>query len=157
MSNDYYVYAHYNQDIELVYIGKGKHSRAWQCERRNKDHYQFMVSNLPFLMVEILHHSLDENDALIKEKELIQKHKPVFNIAHTDKWGETTKNTWAKRTKEERRMICKNGNIKQEKQVKTPEGVFESVSKAAEVLGVNYHTAKSRAQRKTLGWEYTND
>ena len=64
----YYVYYHYIGN-DLVYIGKGKNSRAWNFSRRDYE----------CASVRIICNHLNEDEALVIERELIKLHKPKFN------------------------------------------------------------------------------
>jgi len=154
MSNHYYVYAHVNED-EIVYIGKGKYSRAWQSERRSKDHYEFMINNLPYLHVEILINNILEEEALSIEKYLIKKYQPKFNVYYTDKFGQVQKEKWSKLSLEEKQKICNIGGESTWKEIVTPEGLFKNVQEAADYYKIPYTTAKTRAQRNYHGWSYS--
>lgn len=67
----YYVYGHYTLDGRLFYVGKGTGRRAWERSARNP-HWNNVV-NKHGLEVRILFDSLTEEDAFIKEKELIEQ------------------------------------------------------------------------------------
>jgi len=81
--NNYYVYNHVDTSGEIVYIGKGRYSRAWVCSQRKVEHKAWMESELPFLKVVIVASGCSEIDALKIEKDLILTMAPKFNIDHT--------------------------------------------------------------------------
>lgn len=89
MMNDYYyIYTHrdpYNK-YEVVYVGRGRKDRAWQCRssQRRNDHAEFLSAcecdgyNMGML-VKIEASMLSRLDALVMENELIKQHQPRFN------------------------------------------------------------------------------
>lgn len=67
-----YVYGHYKADTgELFYIGKGIGKRAWSKSGRNR--YWKFVNNKHGFTVKILHDDLSDEEAFLKEKELISE------------------------------------------------------------------------------------
>lgn len=69
MDTKYYVYGHYTLDGRLFYIGKGTRKRAWEISDRNPHWHN--VKNKYGICIKILLSSLTEEEALIKERELI--------------------------------------------------------------------------------------
>jgi excinuclease UvrABC nuclease subunit len=84
MVDNYYVYKHIDEDGSIVYVGKGRYSRAWRHERRNGEHSTWMAMRLPFLNVQIDAFNLDEVSAFRIEAELIVKLQPKFNVDKTE-------------------------------------------------------------------------
>ena len=77
----FYVYYHINKNTgEIVYIGKGKHNRAWNFadKSRNEDWVNYKIKN--DLIVKIIVADLDEEEAFIIERELIKIKNPILNI-----------------------------------------------------------------------------
>ena len=81
--NNFYVYLHTDpRTQEVVYVGKGKHGRAWdvtRCRTDNKEHQNWMLelSELGFIptdWVSILYKNHTENGALQLEKEYLHLH-----------------------------------------------------------------------------------
>lgn len=65
-----YVYGHYKKDTdELFYIGKGTGKRAWSKNHRN--HYWKFVVNKHGLTVKIIVDNLTDEEAFVKEIQLI--------------------------------------------------------------------------------------
>lgn len=65
-----YVYGHYTADTDkLFYIGKGVGNRAWS--KKNRNPYWINVTNKHGYTIKILYENLTEEEAYIKEKELI--------------------------------------------------------------------------------------
>lgn len=141
-----YVYKHVD-DGEVVYVGKGTGDRAWLCRAggRRQSHKEWMMSKLPDAsFVRIVKAGLSSEAALALEASLIDKLKPKFNCS-----------------KEERRNLALAsskflvaGQLARRKRVRTPDGVFASVTEAALVVGVNRFTAGHRARKQILGWRY---
>ena len=80
-TNNYYVYGHYDGD-ELVYVGKGKNHRAWECggvKSRIKEHLEWMQSVNLFEVVKPIALNLTEEEALLLEDSLMRELKPKFN------------------------------------------------------------------------------
>ena len=89
----YYVYFHTDPDTqEVMYIGFGTGERAWigRCNNRNNsEHVEWLASQqaklrTPDEYVSIEFKSFDKNEALAKERELIEDLAPKFN--YTGKW-----------------------------------------------------------------------
>jgi hypothetical protein len=98
----YYVYQHIDPvSGEIVYIGKGVNSRAYDSNKRHIDHKVFMDSclNNDLQFVFLIHKLLDNETALNLEKELILKFQPKFNKMLTDSYhknhGLKLKNAWS--------------------------------------------------------------
>lgn len=73
MSNEYYVYAHYIPGNSTpFYIGKGKHDRLTSREHRNAS-WEKIVADHGF-EAKILMGELDEDSALLEERNLILSH-----------------------------------------------------------------------------------
>jgi hypothetical protein len=70
MRNNYYVYAYLRDNMSPYYVGKGTGNRAYQ---KNKKTHKFV--NIPKDKTKIVYlvENLTEEDALIKEKEIIKK------------------------------------------------------------------------------------
>lgn len=67
---EYYIYIHYNKITnEPFYVGKGKDDRAWKKTSRNI-YWKNIVKKYGYY-IEILEKDLFEEDAYVKEKELI--------------------------------------------------------------------------------------
>jgi hypothetical protein len=71
MRNNYYVYAYLRDNMSPYYVGKGTGNRAYQ---KNKKTHKFV--NIPKDKTKIVYlvENLTEEDALIKEKEIIKKY-----------------------------------------------------------------------------------
>ena len=101
----YYVYYHIDPfTSEVVYIGMGQKHRAWtmgtmrnhkinnkQYGHRNKDHNNWMEdligkSQLPCDWVRVQVRNLSKSKANEIEKDLIETHKPKFNITHSGRY-----------------------------------------------------------------------
>lgn len=85
----YYVYAHIDPNTqEIIYIGYGSGHRAWTFNAlvfRQEIHMAYLreliyKGFLPSEWVVIKERLLSKEDAMLKEKELIQLYKPIFNI-----------------------------------------------------------------------------
>jgi excinuclease UvrABC nuclease subunit len=83
MVNNFYVYKHIDDDGSVVYIGKGRYSRAWRHEKRQEEHSKWMAEQLPLLKVEFAFIGCTEEQAYLLEKQLIEKLKPKYNLDHT--------------------------------------------------------------------------
>jgi len=91
--NEYYVYLHVAEwedeeayYDEIVYVGKGKHNRAWCPRSRCEEHRQWMIDSLPkHLHPRFPHVNLTEEQALILEKKLIREYEPKWNRQHNGK------------------------------------------------------------------------
>ncbi len=112
----FYVYTHHDFNTqEIVYIGKGKHGRAWDVTRSraaNKEHQDWMIGMckeglVPSDWVEIICTGLTEKEAFEIETKMLHKHGVTrFN----QQGGE--KNHKAKLTNEQAKEIfvrCKAG------------------------------------------------
>lgn len=84
----YYVYKHFDPETEeLVYIGKGCGGRAWdvtRAKKENREHQDWMQTLCskgftPEDWVEICYKGLTEQQALRKEKELLNSLVTRFN------------------------------------------------------------------------------
>ncbi len=88
--DNYYVYSHHDphNSYRIVYVGMGRRDRAWQCRgsQRRPAHTQFLedcLDNFGYtmnLLVKIQAAALTKKDALSIERELIKKHKPIYNL-----------------------------------------------------------------------------
>lgn len=85
--NNYYVYQHVSEEGEIVYVGKGRYARAWRHEKRQEDHSTWMAYQLPLLIVKFPLIKVSESEALIFEKEMIQRLQPKFNNDYTE-WSQ---------------------------------------------------------------------
>jgi excinuclease UvrABC nuclease subunit len=85
----YYVYTHRDPITqEVVYVGRGRRDRAWQCrssQRMFPAHVEWLEKKLDdgWLtmddIVTIEAKGMWKEDATLIENELIEKHKPPFN------------------------------------------------------------------------------
>ena len=78
--NNYYIYKHVEGD-EIVYIGLGQNERAWSNHNRGREHKEWLKSTDPFETVQAIERGLTAEQAVIKERELILKHQPKYNVA----------------------------------------------------------------------------
>ena len=85
MAKIFYVYKHVDADGSVVYIGKGKHDRAWSVYRNNPEHVVWLTERKLHECVEIFSDELSEEEALQEEKELIKELQPKFNKHYTEK------------------------------------------------------------------------
>ena len=97
MSKKYYVYCAYGVNNEILYIGKGSGNRYQHCNNgasANKDlnRYYFTNGEEGSITVKILHHFDDDKSALQWEKDLIIKHKPLYNTDFCKKTTRKVKN-----------------------------------------------------------------
>ena len=78
--NNFYVYIHVDpRTEEVVYVGKGKHGRAWdvtRCRGQHREHQLWMLelTSLGFLPTDwakIIAKNLEESAAYTKEKEYL--------------------------------------------------------------------------------------
>ena len=97
MSKKYYVYCAYGVNGEILYIGKGSGNRYQHCNNgasANKDLNRYYFSNGEdgSITVKILHHFDDDKSALHYEKDLIIKHKPLYNTDFCKKTTRKVKN-----------------------------------------------------------------
>ena len=97
MSKKYYVYCAYGVNNEILYIGKGSGNRYQHCNNgasANKDlnRYYFTNGEEGSITVKILHHFDDDKSALQYEKDLIIKHKPLYNTDFCKKTTRKVKN-----------------------------------------------------------------
>ena len=69
---DYYVYTHYTNG-KVFYVGKGRKNRAYETRSRNK-YWWNTVKKYGEPIIEIIYSNLSEEDAYLKESELIQKY-----------------------------------------------------------------------------------
>jgi hypothetical protein len=80
-----YVYAHINPvTAEVVYIGKGRHERAWSLSRRDPLHAKFLrnLSNMGYSPTDygiVVAGGLTDDEASALELRLIKQLKPLFN------------------------------------------------------------------------------
>lgn len=141
LSRKHYVYAHMN-DEEIVYIGLGKHDRAWVTGcRRNKEHKDFMNERYAkgdASFVILLEQGLSEEDAKSLEKRLIETEQPIYNREYTDSHKETMKE------------ISKKAVEVTSKAVVTPLGNFSSITKAAEAHKIPQTTLGYRCRTETF-------
>jgi hypothetical protein len=72
--NIFYVYAHYKADTgEIFYIGKGRDNRAYQKKKTDgRSEWWHRIVNKHGYTIKLLHENLSSEDALAKERELIQ-------------------------------------------------------------------------------------
>jgi len=151
--NDFYVYQHVDQSGEIVYVGKGRHSRAWFSSDRKSEHKQFMLDRLPDLIVLFVVKGVSSKEALKIEHELIHRLNPKFNYHHTPENRERIK--LQVKPDQHMKMVTWNKlNPRPPKKVSTPDGVFNSLHAACKHYGIGYYTGKSRAQRNQQGWSY---
>jgi len=91
--SDYYVYLHvaeWEDDEayydEVVYVGKGKHHRAWCPDNRCEEHRKWMLDSLPtHLRPQFPHVGLTQEQALRLEEKLIREYEPKWNKQHNGK------------------------------------------------------------------------
>ena len=77
----FYVYYHINKNTsEVVYIGKGKHNRAWNFSDKSRNEDWVKYKNKNDLIVKIIVSDLDEEEAFAIERELIKIKNPILNI-----------------------------------------------------------------------------
>jgi len=77
----FYVYYHINKNTgEIVYIGKGKHNRAWNLSDKSRNEDWVNYKNKNDIIVKIIVADLDEEEAFIIERELIKLKNPILNI-----------------------------------------------------------------------------
>ena len=139
----YYVYAHREDNGEIVYIGKGHGGRAFSTNNRKGEHGPFMMERLTngdssFVMFSATH--LSSEEALVEEERWIKAAQPKFNRFFTDEWKEANK---------ERGLKGANAT---KKKCKTPLGSFESLTEAARRHG--YKDAGSISYRIRKGFKY---
>lgn len=79
IENRYYVYAHINNEGEIVYVGKGSYDRAWNIKGRDTPHQEWMMNTLPNINILFLKEDLIEKEAFWAENEFIKQYKPKFN------------------------------------------------------------------------------
>ena len=86
MSENNYLYIHkHPQTGEIVYVGKGSNSRAWEIStRRNPPHREWMSELtlggcIPCDWVVITHRDLSSESASSLEKATINQYRPKFN------------------------------------------------------------------------------
>lgn len=78
--NVYYVYGYIRLDYNnYFYIGKGKKNRCYQMQNRSK-HFENIIKNIP-CAIEIIESNLSEQDAYLKEAEIIEN--LVFNEGYS--------------------------------------------------------------------------
>ena len=128
--NNYYVYLHKDPTTkEIVYVGKGRHGRAWdvtRCRTENKDHQNWMLEQsekgfLPSDWVTILEKNLTEKEAFSAETVWMHEHgSPEFNRTSGQK------NHQAKITDDQAREIFKLASIKQHKEIAEEYGISRS-------------------------------
>jgi hypothetical protein len=77
----FYVYSH-EYDGVCFYIGKGKNGRAWEsCESQRSELWKTFVNSLPNKYdIKIIAADLNESEAFIVERALINKRKPICNV-----------------------------------------------------------------------------
>ena len=101
MCKKYYVYCAYGINDEVLYIGKGSGNRYQHCNNgasanRDLNRYYFTNGEEGSITVKILHHFDDDKSALQCEKDLIIKHKPLYNTDFCKKTTRKVKN-WQNR------------------------------------------------------------
>ena len=142
----YYVYAHINENGEIVYIGKGKGGRAFAETNRKGSHKDFMLNYLSkgeTHFVKFLELHLDEKDALSIEASLIREYQPAYNNFFTDAWKEDNKTRGLK------------GAEVTKKKCMTPMGEFDSLTSAAHANGFKHAgSIASKIKNKTKGYSY---
>lgn len=86
LSVDYYIYSHIcSETNEILYIGRGRLSRAYGITRRsNKDHQSYLAKHCLNLnkIIKFLNTNLTLKEANKIEKEYIKKYKPKWNKQH---------------------------------------------------------------------------
>lgn len=85
----FYVYQHVDpQTRDIVYVGKGKHGRAWdvtRCRNQHKEHQDWMkelckFGYVPCDWVVIIEQGLSEEEAFLLEKEWLHSNGcPIYN------------------------------------------------------------------------------
>lgn len=75
----YYVYKQVDTNGEVVYVGKGSYSRAWDIKGRSSEHLLWMQKQLPNLHIIIVQEEMVEKEAFWLENDLIKELKPKFN------------------------------------------------------------------------------
>lgn len=87
MINNYEVYVAKSKDGVVLYVGQGVYGRHKHClsgASHNKalNRYYFKNGEDGSMLVEVLFTNLSKENALSKEKELIFKLKPLFNVEY---------------------------------------------------------------------------
>lgn len=89
--NNFYVYTHHDprgKFDEVVYVGKGKHGRAWdvtRCRSQHKEHQDWMIKlceqgYVPNEWVTIVEQGLTEDEAFAMETNILHTGGcPIFN------------------------------------------------------------------------------
>jgi len=80
-----YVYIHKRNDTnKIFYVGKGNKRRAWSKTGRNNGWFK-LIKKLEYeeigYTIEIIERNLSEEQALLKEKQLIKRHNPECNLS----------------------------------------------------------------------------
>jgi hypothetical protein len=143
---EYYVYGHYTLDGRLFYVGKGVGDRAWVKRSRNP-HWK-NVANKCGLEVKILVDSLTEEEALQKEKELIEE-IGIENLTNMRPGGRPGPIQKGKRlTAEHKKNLSKAKQLYWEDKRKprrmSPEQVAESRKRAASKLSEKWKDTSYR-------------
>jgi len=75
-----YVYYHINKESgEIVYIGKGKHDRAWRFSDKSRNDEWCKYKNENELIVKVVVANLDDEEAIAIERALINTKNPILN------------------------------------------------------------------------------
>ena len=138
----YYVYKHLTKDTgELFYIGKGKNKRAMEKSgSRNK--LWKNIANKHGFVVEFIKQNLLEEEALILEKEEIEKYKPEANFSIGGLGGATG----YKHTAESLKRRAET----QSKLKSTPEAKLKSSILAKEIA--NRPEVKEKKRKSWIAW-----
>jgi hypothetical protein len=144
-----YVYCHFEGD-EVVYVGAGCGGRAWQNNgnsRRNDEHKDWMDNKILDAedFVKVVHTRVSKEESKRLERELIEELQPKYNYEFTE--------AWLKEKSEQGRRMAQSHN----RRIMTPNGVFDSIVKAAKAHSIHPNTIAYRCNVNPKDYYYLEE